>query len=579
MNVSNERVPPKPEKAETAEVQRQILPHNGAHEPDQIDHEAISRRVAEAFEKVPPIGEGWRWYDFPYRLLAWFSTGWRKKLSPRRALNGFSYWISYLIPFNEHERHKVWDPSDKLSNFTVPDDEHVRMPCVWVVELFPPSEFAALQAAIGRNAWDGRHVGRESNSEMLLRSREGKGWNWWTLTEVSGLEAGRWFPDGSREKLPPEFDAIQLKAIQIGQGLTAVLARFWLTDDASEYLDRVWHAPHVPALVWGDGLPRAEQRNFAAYRITQEARYRIHAAARAWLRLRCPGFFASAGESHTLLDVLLMNGFNPLSGQRASRELDDACRALGLAEHGFLERTSPDLPMLALVPTRLSLAPALKSERTLALWGQRNAVVAASTHLDAYGSDQDHAIASRYSDAIENFLVTVAISHFLEAAEARYSALRDNARTHHGRFKPDALKKLRQHLLTQSLDLVSVREDLEQYWRQRPEHEDEAKFALDFAPHIREVDAAQGRKQFEPIDLNKQMRVQQRGDFARLIKADKDYRDIVATVASLGASMDASRMGRRALLVTVASLLVAVVTVLVANFGDDSVLRRLLDWF
>lgn len=543
--------------------------------------ESLQRRkqIEEAYKKVPSIGEGGRWYDIPYRLLVWCSTGWRRRLLPRRVLDKFNFWINYLLPFNEHQRHLV---SDSAFDFTVPDDEHVTIPDLWVVELFPPSEFPSLEHAIEKNAWDRRRhllLGAESNREMLSRSRAGTGPTWWSLAEITRVDGNFWSPDATREKLSAEFEFIQLKAIQLGQGLTAVVARFTVSDTAARKLDEVWHAPHEPKLVRTGRRPRAEDREWAAYRVTQEARHALHEVARDWLRRRCPGFFAAAGESQPLLDLILMDRFDPLSGTQTSRADEGAFRALGLTEHGVLHRTSKDLPKLALVPTSRSLSPGIRSHRTMALWGQRGEVTAAASHLDIYGSAGDRAIASRYDDGIQNFLVTVAVSDFLEVVQGKYAALRDTARTHHGRFKPKVLEELREHLLTLSLDLQSMHRDQLWYWKQRPHFEEEAEFTIDYAPHIRERDAAEGRTLAQPEHLNKRMREQQSEHFEDLIDADRQYRDILSTAASLGVSLGASRTGRRALLVAAASLLVALVSVLGAEFGSGSVLRKLVDLF
>jgi hypothetical protein len=124
-----------------------------------------------------------------------------------------------------------------------------------------------------------------------------------------------------------------------------------------------------------------------------------------------------------------------------------------------------------------------------------------------------------------------------------------------------------------------VKEALDQYWEQRPSYEEEAEFTLNYALHIRELDTAAGRKPFEPVHLNRHMREEQTHSFDRLLRADQEYRSIIATVASLGASVDTSKTGRRALLIAAAALLVAAVTVLAADFGNDSLLHKILQWF
>jgi hypothetical protein len=52
---------------------------------------------------------------------------------------------------------------------------------------------------------------------------------------------------------------------------------------------------------------------------------------------------------------------------------------------------------------------------------------------------------------------------------------------------------------------------------------------------------------------------------------------VLSTVSALGASAAEARLGRRALLIACASLLVAVVTLLVAS-GEPSVWEQFLGW-
>ena len=87
-----------------------------------------SHHLHDAYARIPEIGRWHRWYDLPYRTLSW------------------------LLPFNDHERHKVCSLDDPRENVFVPDEEHVNVPGIWMVELFPPSEFASLEDVLDRNS-------------------------------------------------------------------------------------------------------------------------------------------------------------------------------------------------------------------------------------------------------------------------------------------------------------------------------------------------------------------------------------------------------------------------------------------
>jgi hypothetical protein len=331
-----------------------------------------------------------------------------------------------------------------------------------------------------------------------------------------------------------------------------------------------------PQLVHINGRLRAESRLWATGRITQEARRAAHDAARDWMARRCPGFFVANGEAQLLMDMLLMDKFDPIPGERTPREHSDALRALGIT--GFEHRTSPDVPHMLLCPVDGSLCRAFEGKRTWTLWGNREAIAGATEHLDMYGTDKNLAIALNANKRMANFLVMLAVSDFLAIMEAKYAVLRDSARAGHGSFKASGLRHLRESFLTLSLDLTSVERDVDTFWRRKWRDEGDAQFTLDLAPWIVESQKALGAKRFAPIDLNDELRNRQGEQFKTLIAADRDYREILSTVASLGASADAFRTGRVALWVALGSLGVALVTLLVTDVAGHTMLEGLISW-
>lgn len=538
---------------------------------------AISQDIEDAYAKVSEIGKGWHWYDLPYRVMFWFLTGWRRKIAPRKVRSLLNFGVNYLLAFHQHDLDKVWNRNASMHSFALPADEHVSVPSVWVLELFPPSQFASLESAIRKNDWDRERrlwSNREANLEILVKSRSGTGWSWWSLGEIVDTSSRWQFPDGTREKLPDLFEAIQLRAIQIGTGLTAVAGRFYLSESSAAYLDTVWHSDHEPMMLRRHGgRPQTLNHKWAAFHNTQTARCQVHEAARKWMQRRIPGFFASIGEANTLVDMLLTDKFDPLESGEPPRELDDAFRALGLTEHHMFQYVSKDLPGFRLMSTSTHIAPAIGSGRVWALWAQRQrAADATERDLSPYGANVGQALAHRYSDGIESFLIPLGISDYLEATEAQYAVIRDHARAQHGRFKSGAIRSLRQSLLTFSLDVASVFRDLKADWDSRPDFRDEVEFTREITAAARSRGITE--KDFGPLHVNADLRERQTADFDRLIDADHDYRDILSTVASLGASADASKLGRIALWVALGSLAVAVLTLLLTQTAHGS----LIDW-
>lgn len=534
-------------------------------------------------EEVQPsfksVGYGRRWYDPVYNLLRFFQYSWLGRRLPASWRRRFYYMSNYLVQVNEVQRMiavggRVWDEPLNL-----PEEEHVSIPGIWIVDYFPPSLIDELDKAIRANHWDNRpHLGMgQSSAEALKDSRQGSGPSWWRIADISTPGAGFSFPDGYQEKLPKEFRAVELKGVPIGEGLTAVVAYFHLSKRGAASVDEVWHAEHRPALAKTKGrLVVAEGEKWTAFRQTQAARDKLHAAARKWMSQHCPGAFVKSKEHQPAMDLLLLDRFDPSTGERSDRQTDDWMRALGLTESQVTWRTSGELPGLLLEQSRQGLAPGIK-ERTWALWGNRNASSAQGVDLRGYGADPIFALANFVDGRMGDFVVRLGLSELLEMLRAESAMMRDSARSHHGKFGRRDLKRLRQRFLTASLDYSSIERDVKQYndrrWRDR-----EAWFVLDYPPWLRKQDAEAGRKPFKPIQINKELRKQQNKAARDLVAFDRSYREILATVASLGASIDAYKVQRYAIWIAIGSAIVALVTLWISLLTPGEAAGVIQEW-
>jgi hypothetical protein len=525
-----------------------------------------------AFAAVPESGKGRRWYDYPYRFLSWLLSGWRRRLFPRPVRLKINYLRTLISRFNDHQRNQAWSRDDPMHVYSVPEDERVAVPSIWVVELFPPSRFDSLRAACARNSWDKRRVmgHLERNDTLLEESRSGRGMSWWPLVEISDPGSGPYFPDGVVEKLPPQFASAQLHAVSVGSGLTAVVARFTVDPSAVDALNDVWHTEHPSTLYWEDGQLHSKDPQWSGFRITQKARRVFHDAGREWMREKVPGFFASTGEPQLLTDLVLTTEFDPTGPDAPPREMNDVFRALGLTDYTVEHRTSASLPGLLLCPLEANMCPDMGARNTWTLFGRRDTVKDAAGDLSFYGSDTDRAIAHAVDRTIRMFLIALSLSAYADAAKAQHATLRDNATSGNRRFSSRQLKRLRKALMTLSLDLAGMERDVRDFWAKAYRYDPLIEFAANLAPWIIARDVEEGRHPHPPFDLNEYMRKQQRKDLRGLVEADTDYRDILGTVSNLGASVSATRVGRAALGVAAASLIVSAVTLAVNDSDDGS---------
>jgi len=270
--------------------------------------------------------------------------------------------------------------------------------------------------------------------------------------------------------------------------------------------------------------------------------------------------------------MLLFKHVDPTLPDRMPRERLDALRALGLTEHNVHMYSSDALPKLVLSPTSTTMAPSMTASIAWAIWGNLAAAAGAIEHLESYGGGA-RGVANAHEEVAYNLMVTFAISAYIDAMQSQYASLRDDAARRHGRFSARSLNDLRRALLSSSLDLNSVHADLRAHWDRRYRLEGDVDVIFDLHPAIRRRDQREGFTAFEAVEMRKYWRKQQRSEFKRLLAADSEYRQILSTVASLGSSADAYKTGRIALVVALASLIVAAVTLAVTDPSSSSVLR------
>jgi len=275
----------------------------------------------------------------------------------------------------------------------------------------------------------------------------------------------------------------------------------------------------------------------------------------------CRGLFAQLGEPQPLMDLLVVEKYNPTNDQRSTREESNALRALGLTGlHRVI--VSPAVPQFALAPTDLDLCPTLGTERTWALWGNRAEAVASRPSLTDYaGPDEFEALAHTVDDETRDVFLALSVTEMVNLMQRNYTQLRDTARRQHDSFSSEYLQSLRQTLLTLSIDLASTKVDVPSWWER---HRSSIPPFFVFHP---------GDDDNEPrFELTEHLRSRQIEDLAILSEGDATIRDILSTVASLGAASDTYKMGRIALYVAAASLVVAMGTLLFTTL-DPSPLR------
>ncbi|MCI4657324.1 hypothetical protein [Cryobacterium zhongshanensis] len=471
--------------------------------------------------------------------------------------------IRETVSFLFQTHHNRWRRAvGTLSNFDrieMPDGEKVSMPSVWIAEYFTPSGVRSLYDAIHTSGWDGgRFLGMDpGGTESLTSSRSGQGQIWWRIADLTSMSAGFTSFDSQRARLPAGVQSINLVGVSIGNGLTAVVAGFNLDESVSERLNKELHAPHRSEVVKRKGERAVSQGPKAVlqYRV-QSVRNDIHRELRSWMTKTLPGAFARAQYPHPLFDLILFDVADPLGRDEGKLAKNDAIRAIGVGENAVYVSRSESLPGLVLdQPSRMNWTPDI-SQNVWSLWGNRSAVPALT-----HGMGRPDVSSAGYSvgETMTEYIARSGLTALLHLMRGSASNAHDNARKLHGGTSSRDLKRLRDRTLTTSLDLARLEQDIRVYndrrWRDR-----EPQFYLDVAPFFKKRDEEKGLKAFRPRDLNKNERKVQKRLARELVAFDAEYREVLGTVASLGASLDSRRVQRVATWVAVVSLGVALVT-------------------
>lgn len=405
----------------------------------------------------------------------------------------------------------------------------------------------------------------------MKRARRSSGVGWSGIGTVANPNSDFPILDAKREVLPREFALIQLTAVQIGPSLTAVAAFIRLSEYGESAIGRTWKGPHEPIFEWrGLRRPSVEGRYFAAIRGTQRERLRLHDLARSWLAERCGGFFAEGSAGQPVVDLCLFSKTDPNIVEDVYNNPSEPLRALGM-RGGFEQNyVCPSIKGAMLVSGDALRRSEERLQNSWAVIGMHQAV-AALNEMAGYGDRPYSAgtLASMFDDDIRTFLLYTAVGQYTDQLHAMYADARDTARTRHGHFKIRQLQQLRDELLTISLDLPAVSRDCsvlwEPWWRRFTGVEVKA------VPVSGSVDSV---PEYDLLEKMGEARVKA---FEQLIAEDATYRDVISTVASLGASVASARLGIRALYVAGGSLVVAFVTLLVT--GDPPLSEQILAWF
>ncbi len=237
--------------------------------------------------------------------------------------------------------------------------------------------------------------------------------DWWALGAFTGSKRLTRHPGARRKELPSEFDGVVFQAVQIGDGVTAVVATF-----------------HTVAA--------------AAGRVDTQRRRSMHHAARRFLAQTCPGLFAAGNEPQPLLEL-------------TSDKLADG-------------EPSAELPAMELQRMPVTEGSYLEEARTWLLRAKRQAIIdQARSRGQKFAITDEWSIISYVGEAIGDYVLRVSISELLCAYHSQYAQIRDRAPRRRGSVRMKHMREQRANLLVLSVNVRTTERAITQFnERKRP---------------------------------------------------------------------------------------------------------------
>jgi hypothetical protein len=440
------------------------------------------------------------------------------------------------------------DPAENAAT-RLPPGEQVRVPVIWLAEIFTPTTIDGLVDGMRELAGKAKGtLGLEDDlGEWILSSRrQGRTTrhNVPYIRPRGSHSLGTWFED----QVPAGIAYIHPYLHTLTPTVTVLTAAFRLKDDRAEELEGILNqnlTTRVEMRPKGfSPLSVGLQKDRAA----DEWRANLRRDAARWLAERFPGSFHKLAPGQLPTTELLLTGrYRPWEPTAQRSDIPEWTGAIGIG--GWFEYWQCTTVDYLRLYERYNRDP--KSDL-------RNALVlgAAEQELRADSNDLPTAIASLDS-LVAGLLVRWSLTALLRELEEQTPSIQDAADRVSRKPSGRALTKLQEQLLRAGLDSRIVVSDIVRYtqdpmWRYN---------LLDFSeviPPLRHT-----RRQ-PAVSLLDSLRQGQAVDGQRVLRMEKDLRDVLSTNAELTGAAANIRLMRNTVWIAVASMIIAAVAAFAA---------------
>jgi hypothetical protein len=449
------------------------------------------------------------------------------------------------------ERFFARHDQDQNVQTQLPAGEQVRVPVLWLAELFTPTTLPRLLSGVREltSRQSGARAADDDPVEWIISARRRGGGAWRSLPYVQPT-ASPLAIDEIVDRVPPGTKYVRLSLHILTSTVTALTAEFGLDDDRAHGLERILNqkfAARAKILPGGGHTILDVERQKAS--ATEEWRMSLRRDAAAWLATRFPGSFDRLAPGQLPAVELLLTGKHRPWEPAATSATPGWARMLDLGGSlGYWQCTT--VPALRLEQRRDDgIRPGPRHRLVLA--GLEQELLAHYANATGRSPSLQEVIFT-LEEHVTALLVRWSLTAFIGGLEEELAGIQDVAEQAGRKRSPRALADTQQQLLRTGIDSRIVVNDIARYAQDPWWKHDVLDFSEVLPPGL------EGKAQ-PTGSLAKSLRESQIEGGQRVAHLETDLREILNTNAGLTSASENLRLQRRILWVTVISVIAAVV--------------------
>lgn len=473
--------------------------------------------------------------------------------------------------FEGHERY--WRERDPINNkeSSPPEGESVRLHCLWVAEIYAPSDTQILVKSLRNLGWANDDIQPGSDAiEWIQRSRALSLAGGWLNLGYVKRPGTRQFGRLHTAPLPDQVDHLTGSVYNLTSGITCVVMNFVFNDATSQLLDQCLRQDRETYSVPTKHGYRIVEPTQQKIEHLRSIRKELRSSAADWFRKYMPGVFSRGvlgGEFPTceFLTLQIATPFPSREDDTLKGLADEYLRILGL-KYGTEGWNSTKIQGLKFVQPRFD-DDGLRHHNILAIRESDFAKI----DLSAWGGYNPSSYVAYLDHTIGGTMSRWGLLALLSGYERKLNEVRDSTIfSSEIRKKPLRVLDNLGQLVGNSIDISTIASDL----RDLADKKWLFNYGIgDFVPARPEI------YRDKDATLEEVLRKTVADRSVRLYESERIVRDLLVQHGTmLGTAENVRLQGKVTFLTWVLVVLTILIAILTAAMVPDAALREILDW-